>query len=453
MAITITAYRVTNDGGTTVRYVRPAGSAVGQVVATGTRVYADNLFRTFVEYATANAYEYCGVRGAPWTQPIMTQGQESYGGSLWALTAPYGTNDAVWLLSDGNLQQHVASGHRGRPYPYLFYNPNPLTVTSVRICNSYEDYVTYWSFWYSDNRDDWTQLTEGNGNTNSYGQWTFSVPNSGAHKYYEFRVVSGTDGDWQNLSEITLYGTQDIVDDPEVTKLDDTPEDEIYLLCTKDLNDMKLYAATVGAVMPWAHYDGTFYTRDSAPSGAYPLSQEQVDALNYSMAAGDTLAWYADQRPYTTASWTQPVFTSNTAGDGSVISAGDYQWEYSEYPWKAMDGKIGDGNFWGTTTTQTWWKVVFPYRIFLTGLVHYNRYDVAYAAINGRYWADDAETIPIGNAISTPATSNWSTTVYNDFANPILTDRIRFQKTGGHVNGGIGEIVITARKISYEVPA
>jgi hypothetical protein len=238
-----------------------------------------------------------------------------------------------------------------------------------------------------------------------------------------------------------------------VTVLDDAVEDEIYFLCTKDLDAMKLYAATVGAILPWAHYEGQFYRRDSAPSGAYPLAQEQVDALNYSIAAGDTLAWYADQRPYTTASWSQPVFTGYTAGDGSVISAGNYQDGYSEYPWKAMDGKIGDGNFWGTTTTTTWWKVVFPYKILLTGLVHYNRYDGQYAAINGRYWADEAATIPIGDAISAPATSNWSTTVYSSTASPIVTDRIRFEKTGGNVNGGIGEIVITARKISYEVPA
>ncbi|MDR3117602.1 MAG: hypothetical protein LBT98_03460 [Puniceicoccales bacterium] len=451
----ILAYRVLGTGGDpTVYYTTKYGSFADDPVPAGTRIYADNLFHTFVEVATANSHRYSGTIGAPWTQPTMTASQTSYGGELWALDAPWGTNDPVWLLSDGNLQQHVASGHRSRPYPYLFYNPNPLTVTSVRICNSYEDHVTSWSFWCSDNRDDWTQLASGSaGNTSAYGQWTFAVPNSGAHRYYEFRVVGGTDGDWQNLSEITLYGIQDVVDAPEVTVLDESNAKQLFGFCTKKEDEMKFYLVTVGDITPWAHAEGSFYTTASAPPGSYPLTQQEYDALNYRIADGDTLSWYADQRPYTTAPWSQPIFTGYTAGDGSVISAGNYQATYSEYPWKAMDGySTGDGRFWGTTATTTWWKVVFPYKILLTGLVHYSRYNSTYAAVQGRYWAEEAMQTPIGSAINGPSTSNWSTTVYDDSAHPIVTDRIYFQKTGGHENGGIGEVVITARKLTYEVP-
>jgi hypothetical protein len=444
MALTITAYRVTKDGGATIRYVTKYSQFYGDPVAAGTRVYEDNLFRNFLEVATAGQYIYAGKKNAPWTQPIMTGSQTNYGGDLWALDAPYGTNDPVWHLSDGNLQQHIASGHRGRPYPYLFYNPNPLTITSVRICNSYEDYINGYAFWYSDNRDDWTQLVSGN-NTNhgGYGQWTFTVPNSGAHRYYEFRVNSGTDGDWQNLSEITMYGTQDIRDDPETSLLDDKVSQSIWIFVS-------------GAVTPWAHYSGQLYKIAEAPQGAYPLTDEQYVALQERMAAGDALRWFDSQRPFTTANWTQPIFTAPTAADGSVASAGS-EVDANEAAWKALDGnKTANDNLhhWAPLALQTWWMVVFPYKINITQLVHYNRHlDYAGdATVSGRYWTSEVMTVSIGEQFTTPDT-NWAARTCYSSTVAIMTDRIYFQKTGGgNQYSGIGELEITARKVTYEVP-
>jgi hypothetical protein len=228
--VVITAYRVSNDGGTTVRYVATYGRFAGDPVPTGTRVYVDKTLLNFLETANVNSYKYCGTIGKNWTQPVMAQDQTVLGGDIWGFSAPNGTSDAIWQLSDGNLQQHVASGHRSRPYPYRFYNPNPLTIRSFRVCNSYEDYITGYDFQCSDDGSNWTTLTSGSGNTSSYAQWTFSVPNSGAHQYYQFRVVSGTDGDWQNLSELTMYGTQNVVDDPETTVIPEVRNEKIYLI-------------------------------------------------------------------------------------------------------------------------------------------------------------------------------------------------------------------------------
>jgi hypothetical protein len=76
-----------------------------------------------------------------------------------------------------------------------------------------------------------------------------------------------------------------------------------------------------------------------APAGpATAMAAGRVPWHFYRIADGDTLSRYADQWPCTTALWSQPVFTGYAAGDGSVISAGNYQATYSEYPWKAMDG-------------------------------------------------------------------------------------------------------------------
>jgi hypothetical protein len=151
--------------------------------------------------------------------------------------------------------------------------------------------------------------------------------------------------------------------------------------------------------------------------------------------------------------WTQPVFTNYTTADGSRITAGNEQTTTSpqEFAWKAMDGYTsGSDRFWGTTITPTWWKVVFPYKVLITRLIHYNRYDGAYANIEGRYWADEALDQPIGDAFSSGSVSWGTVTVYDGTAIP--TDRIYFQKTGGNQYSGIGEVVITARKITYEVP-
>lgn len=159
---------------------------------------------------------------------------------------------------------------------------------------------------------------------------------------------------------------------------------------------------------------------------------------------------------YQEENWTQPVFTSMVADDGSYIVASGHG--NNQQPWKAMDGIIpnknnGDAEWASTDTLAGYWMVRFPYKIRVTGLVHYNMYsDTAKnKPIVGRFWADTQKTIPIGDQISTSTSSAAATTIANIPANGVITDTIYFEKISSKVYGGIGELVITAKKISSTV--
>ena len=170
---------------------------------------------------------------------------------------------------------------------------------------------------------------------------------------------------------------------------------------------------------------------------------------DYSVEVPATQAYAKLAKPtyYKWTTWAQPVFTTYTASDGSVISASSEGTSWDGHAWRAMDGHTsgGDGNFWGTTGTSTgWWKVVFPYKIAITKLVHYNRDNTSYSSIKGQYFADVAMTIPIGSPFTN--TTSWGTTTVYDSSTPIVTDTIYFNKTAGNNSSGIGELVITAKK-------
>lgn len=152
------------------------------------------------------------------------------------------------------------------------------------------------------------------------------------------------------------------------------------------------------------------------------------------------------------AAWTQPVFSgSNTASDGSVISSDSIRPDSNDYG--AMDGiKSGSGerHTWKSDNTNNcYWKVVFPYEIKITGLTHYNarNKDNLYRNVQGRFYADEAMSTPIGDAISTPVTSWYQTPIANIPSEGIITDTIYFRKTGGDPVSGIGELEITATKL------
>jgi hypothetical protein len=214
---------------------------------------------------------------------------------------------------------------------------------------------------------------------------------------------------------------------------------------------MNFYALTIGKVTPWAHLNGQFYAEATAPAGSYPLTDSQYQAVISHLAMGDTLGWYDNQRPYCFVSWTRPNYTSDFAADGTRFTANSY---YNEsLPHKAMDGvwnNTNDRYIWQSHTTTGWWCVVFPFKISILDLVHINRENSSYSNITGQYFADSSMTIPLGdkfNAVgSLEQVKVFSTTT------PVVTNTIYFQKIEGHYGSGIGELQVTANRISYEVP-
>jgi hypothetical protein len=217
---------------------------------------------------------------------------------------------------------------------------------------------------------------------------------------------------------------------------------------------MNFYVPATKAITLWVHSNGKFYPVSNAPSGAYPITETEYNRFNYYVAQGNPLQWYANQRPYITKPWTQPIFTNSyVASDGSRIKASSEGIMYDDPAYRAMDGNIsgGDGNFWTTDNSLTgWWRVDFPYKIALTKLTHYNRGGGdEYTPITGQYFTDETMTIPIGDSFSVEGA--WTIVVtYDSPENPILTRGIYFKKTGGGVWGGIGEVVLEAASMTYE---
>ena len=166
-----------------------------------------------------------------------------------------------------------------------------------------------------------------------------------------------------------------------------------------------------------------------------------------------------------TVSWTQPILTSNSTETslGTVeVSAGS---EYSTYnAYKALDG-IKSGTIattgWGVNNTSatTWWQIKFPYKIKITGLTGYQRYDSNPANANtiGQFYTSSDKTTPIGDIYTNNISTNWNAVAVSGIPSEgIITDTIYFEKTGGGSYGGLGELEITAERVVespfYEAP-
>lgn len=199
--------------------------------------------------------------------------------------------------------------------------------------------------------------------------------------------------------------------------------------------------------------EGGTYNTISATNGANgsieityggELQRPREEVYAFGTKSKDYYKWVA---------WTQPVLTSDNDSSGVVVSASSMG--TGENPYKVMDGvKSGtltgaSSNYWGALTGDAWWKVKFPYKIKITGLTHYNRYEgtqATYRGVIGRFYADQALTIPIGDQIDTPDTNWYATSIANIPAEGIVTDTIIFKKNDTVLYSGIGELVITAMK-------
>lgn len=177
-----------------------------------------------------------------------------------------------------------------------------------------------------------------------------------------------------------------------------------------------------------------------------------------------TLYWRRDYYKrvyYKWAAWQQPVLTSDEDTSGIVVTASSYG--TGENPYKALDGvKSGTGTgsnakFWGSYGEMTgWWKAVFPYKLKITGLVHYNRYEgntAAIRGIKGQFYADTNHSVAIGSIIDTPNTNWYATTVSGIPSEGIITDTVLFQKNDDNLYSGIGELEIIARNASVSTSA
>jgi hypothetical protein len=256
-----------------------------------------------------------------------------------------------------------------------------------------------------------------------------------------------------------------VATDPINTTVPDFPGLKTYAAVTK--NPLTHHALAVYDNASWYFSDGQFYW-ENAPEGAYQLTNLEYATLTNLIGQGKTLGWYANQRPYIYEAWTHPGYGSNNDNpDGAVFTASSEASNRNAY--KAMNGAYGGTGLddWRPDVEgPAWWQVFFPFKIMITFLKHHNCHRTgsqigAAAGIVGHYFADAAETIPIGDTFDSGGASGSSTTgqgeytVY-DSTVPIITDTIRLNKisgTGGDSRGsaGIGEADLIASKIIYEV--
>ena len=162
----------------------------------------DNTYTNGTKLGTVNipshtVYTYAETSGA-WTQPTLSA-NGTIGGSSFAVAA-----DGVWSGDTGRQPWKAFNGNstfsssnfwdsgEGQPHWLEFYNPNPLTVTNIKIYNGENGSVPKaWQFQCSDDGSTWTTLTSGTNSTTGQGaNWNFDVSNSGAHKYYRFYTTS-----------------------------------------------------------------------------------------------------------------------------------------------------------------------------------------------------------------------------------------------------------------------
>jgi len=329
----------------------------------------------------------------PWTQPALTS------------ATSYGTVSAV------------SGGIDGTHYPYKLFDKGGTSIETKFLSTSSTQSVVLWE-----------------------------LPKQIAIS--KAVITQTSESDWLNRfpKTISIYGS---TDNTNYTLLGSvTGYAQPTSGATVTLNCSQIQLCNYIKFVFDLSWGGKIGMQEIALTATYAAISTASD-YDYSVEVPATQAYVKLAKPiyYKWTTWAQPVFTTYTASDGSVISASSEGTSWDGHAWRAMDGHTsgGDGNFWGTTGTSTgWWKVVFPYKIAITKLVHYNRDNTSYSSITGQYFADVAMTIPIGSSFIN--TTSWGTTTVYDSSTPIVTDTIYFNKTAGNNSSGIGELVITAQK-------
>jgi len=162
----------------------------------------------------------------------------------------------------------------------------------------------------------------------------------------------------------------------------------------------------------------------------------------------------------TKVNWTQPVLASDTTntseGTIQVNASSLYNRAANNYAHNPFRGfQYNTYWSWIPSYASAWWQVKFPYTLYITGIQVYTSIlrtysgggSSSYTTVSGRFYTSNSKSTPIGNSFTTSKTSGQTiTTVGGISSSGIATSILYFAKTGGEQHGGLGHIVITAKR-------
>jgi len=318
----------------------------------------------------------------PWAQPVLNS-NGALGGTDFAVWGTVGSisGKEPYYMFDNNSSTY----YRGKSTAsIIIYNPIALKITNI-LWEKYYSYPKSGNVQGSNDGITYTTIVNFTNATNGNFDIVLSGNNT-AYNYYKINITSVND-DVVHCSGLTI-------------------------------------TATYAAIATVSDYD-------------YVVEVPAIQS--YAKLAKITYYKWQD--------WTQPILTSNTSF--GVVTASNYAPDC--FPYLAMDGILtanADGHAWNTDDSYTgWWQIKLPYSIRIYGITFTNGGSPTSNVrnISGRFYADSAKTIPIGDAISTPSTNGYVTQIIGIPAEGIITDTIYFEKTGGRTYAGIGELDITAK--------
>lgn len=228
-----------------------------------------------------------GHRTISWVQPVLTS-NGTLGGDSFACIASneytYGsTTYYAHLALDANNSTNWLTGtysNTDLPIYLIFYNPEPLNVTSISVANrgTYNTYATEGNVYASNDGNSYillrsfTNSVSGTNNT-----WTIDLSsNSGTYKYYKLEITAGvwdkskTNG--MGISELQIIATQEV---------------DSVISTTKHYNAIKCTEKKYYKILPW--------TQPSIPSnGTLGGDSFAIEPSSQNSASGEIYyAWHA----------------------------------------------------------------------------------------------------------------------------------------------------------------
>ena len=165
-----------------------------------------------------NVRKYYKYQYETFTRPNLTSDGVLGGGSFAVKTNGYVSGYQAYKAVDGNN----STGWECSNYAtdaYIFYNPIPLKLTSIKMRNwtgsGRKDSSKGGKVYGSNNGEDWTELvTYTNSDYSSGAEWYISMTSvSSAYKYYKITCTDGTSdsGNYWTIAEMTPIGSEQTV--------------------------------------------------------------------------------------------------------------------------------------------------------------------------------------------------------------------------------------------------